>query len=336
MNAGSISHPPPILPLQSSEPRPFWSVMIPTYNARADYLEETLRSILSQAPGPEQMQIEVVDDCSPNGASVELIRKIAGDRVTVYCEPKNLGLAKIWNRCIERAQGEWVHILHQDDIVLPGFYSALHKGIESDPTAGAAFVRHVTINPAGHWMAISDVERETAGLLETWHERITVRQQIQCAAIVVRRSVYEKLGGFLPQLSFTLDWEMWQRIAAHYSFWFEPSILAGYRHHPASATSKLRLSALDIRDIREMIHMTMSYHSVERGKQLARRAAEISAINAIANSRHLLMAGHYKSVRRQIFGALRLSHSWLVICELVAFLNFWLRITGAKIKRHFR
>ena len=39
--------------------------MIPAYNPPADYLAQTLRSVLAQAPGPEQMQIEVVDDCSP-------------------------------------------------------------------------------------------------------------------------------------------------------------------------------------------------------------------------------------------------------------------------------
>ena len=38
--------------------------MIPTYNPRAEYLEETLWSVLRQDPGPEQMQIEVVDDYS--------------------------------------------------------------------------------------------------------------------------------------------------------------------------------------------------------------------------------------------------------------------------------
>ena len=55
----------------------------------------------------DQMQIEVIDDASPNGAPTEFVRKIAGERVKVHCEPRNLGLAGIWNRCIERARGEW-------------------------------------------------------------------------------------------------------------------------------------------------------------------------------------------------------------------------------------
>jgi hypothetical protein len=62
------------LPVENS--RPFWSVMIPTYNP------------------------QVIDDASPNGAPTEFISKLAGKRVTVHCEPCNLGLSGIWNRCI--------------------------------------------------------------------------------------------------------------------------------------------------------------------------------------------------------------------------------------------
>ena len=51
--------------------------MIPTYNPRADYLEETLRSVLQQDPGPEQMQIEVVDDRSMDDTASELFAALA-------------------------------------------------------------------------------------------------------------------------------------------------------------------------------------------------------------------------------------------------------------------
>ena len=71
--------------------RPFWSVMIPTYNPSEKYLEETLRCVLSQDPGVEQMQIEIVDDCSPKVDVAALVRQIAGDRVGVYRSPINQG-----------------------------------------------------------------------------------------------------------------------------------------------------------------------------------------------------------------------------------------------------
>jgi glycosyltransferase involved in cell wall biosynthesis len=91
--------------------------MVPAYNPRRDYLEETLRNVLSQDPGPEKMQLEVVDDCSPDVDVEMLVKAIAGERVAFSKTLGNLGLAGCWNACIERSVGEWVHILHQDDMV---------------------------------------------------------------------------------------------------------------------------------------------------------------------------------------------------------------------------
>ncbi len=326
----------PLIPRQTGYcARPFWSVMIPTYNARADYLEETLRRVLAQDPGPDAMQIEVLDDCSPNGAPVELVHRIAGDRVAVQREPKNNGLAGIWNRCIERARGEWIHILHQDDFVLPGFYVALQKGT-GDSRVGALFCRHAEINPEGHWLRISHLYRESAGLPDAWHETITVHDVIQCPAIVVRRAVYEHVGGFRPQLAYTLDWEMWQRIAAQYSFWFEPSILACYRVHPGSATSKLMLDAGDVREVRRTIKMMMAYHPPHRRSVLARKSRAFYAGLAVTNSRHLLVQGHPEAARKQVIEALWMSRSIRVLWEIASFLVLWARVAGARLKRRFR
>jgi len=169
--------------------------MIPTYNPRADYLEETLLSVLKQDPGPHQMQIEVIDDCSNDDTAFQVTQRVGAGRVTFHRESENRGLANSWNRCIERARGHWVHILHQDDIVLPGFYNLLRQGAEQSD-AGAAFCRYAVVNSKGHWLRISELHRESAGLLDDWHAKITVQQLIQCPSIAVRRLVYEQLGGF--------------------------------------------------------------------------------------------------------------------------------------------
>jgi len=306
--------------------------MIPTYNPRAEYLEETLLSVLKQDRGRDQMQIEVVDDCSKDDTAFEVTHRIGAGRVTFCRESENRGLANCWNRCIERARGHWVHILHQDDFVLPGFYDVLRTGAE-ESQAGAIFCRHAIANSKGHWIRISELHRESPGLLDDWHAKITARQFIQCPAIAIRRSVYEQLGGFLPHLHYVPDWEMWQRIASQFPFCFEPSILARYREHSDSATSRMRLDAADLREVREMIDLTMTYHSPALGRALARKACLPWAEVAVFQARELLVQARFTSARRRIVEALRLCHNPRIIRSVFSFLVLWLRIMGSRLKR---
>lgn len=74
---------PKIEPVTEGEKRPFWSVMIPTYN-NTKFLEQGLQSILAQDPGPNEMQIEVIDDGSTKDDSEEIGRKIGKDRVNFH------------------------------------------------------------------------------------------------------------------------------------------------------------------------------------------------------------------------------------------------------------
>jgi glycosyltransferase involved in cell wall biosynthesis len=278
------------------------------------------------------MQIEVVDDYSSDNTAFEVTRRVGAGRVTFHAESENRGLANAWNRCIDRARGHWVHILHQDDIVLPGFYDALHKGAEHREV-GAIFCRHAIANSNGHWIQLSELHRESAGLLDDWRAKIMSRQLIQCAGIVVRRSVYEQLGGFSPQLHYVADWEMWQRIASQFLFWFEPSILACYRLHPNSATSGLMLDATDARDVRQVIELTAAYRNSRRGRVLARKARFWYAETAVFHARELLVKGHSKPACEQIFEALRLSRSPRINWQIFSFLVLWFRIIGSRLKR---
>jgi glycosyltransferase involved in cell wall biosynthesis len=115
----NIAPPPPIDPVSDGQPRPFWSVMIPTYNC-AQYLRETLASVLAQDPGPEDMEIEVVDDQSTRDDPEAVVRELARGRVRFFRQPQNRGAIRTFNTCIARSRGRWLHILHGDDTVRPG------------------------------------------------------------------------------------------------------------------------------------------------------------------------------------------------------------------------
>ena len=115
---------PRIEPVPAGSERPLWSVMIPTFN-RTTYLVRTLESVLAQDPGRDEMQIEVVDNCSTTDDPEPIVRAVGGDRVIFTRNPQNLGSMRNFNRCIERARGHLVNILHSDDWVEPTFYIVL-------------------------------------------------------------------------------------------------------------------------------------------------------------------------------------------------------------------
>ncbi len=83
--------PPQISPVVGAV-RPTWSVMIPTYEC-ANYLEHTLRSVLAQDPGPEIMQIEVVDDHSVGDDPSAVVGDLGGDRVSFFRQSRNVWCA---------------------------------------------------------------------------------------------------------------------------------------------------------------------------------------------------------------------------------------------------
>lgn len=299
----TYSPPPKIAPPAEMGPRPFWSVMIPTYN-RTAYLESTLRSVLAQDMSAGEMQIEVVDDASTVDDPEPLVRRVGGGRVSFVRQPRNLGLIASWNSCIERARGEWVHILHSDDVVFPGFYARLRAGLEGRVEVGAAFCRHAFVDENDRRLGTSELESPTAGILPGFTEKIGVSPRIQCASIVVRRSVYEQLGGFRTDF-FAADWEMWIRVAAHYPIWYEPEILAAWRLHSRSMSTALIRSGATTDDTRRCIEISHSVLPPDRADTISRRAKERLSLAALDFAMGALAKGEFTSALKHVRGGLK-------------------------------
>jgi len=226
---------PPVAPVGDGD-RPFWSVMVPTHNGDT-LLAETLASVLAQDPGPERMQIEVVDDHSTRTNPEAVVRDIAGTRIAYFRQPSNVGHVANFNTCLRHSRGMVVHVLHDDDLVRGGFYRGLERVFQDHPEVGAAFTRHIYADPAGHWRSFSPLERRSAGVLSGWLRVLASGMRLTTPAITIRRSVFEELGGFDPRIRGGEDWEMYVRIATRFPVWFEPEPLAVYRYaRPGSLT----------------------------------------------------------------------------------------------------
>lgn len=301
--------PPAILPIPDGEERPLWSVMIPAYNCIC-YLKETIESVLVQDPGPELMQIEVIDDCSTDGDVEGLVYSVGRGRVKYYRQEYNNGSLRNFETCINRAQGLWVHLLHGDDKVKPGFYEEIKSLFYQHPEAGAAFTRHMVVDQRNlEFIKVNPLVGEVAdkpGIIDNWLSIIAQRNRLQPPAMVVKRAVYEDLGSYYA-VFFGEDWEMWVRIAAKYPVAYSPKRLAIYRLHQTNITTRSFTSGQTIKDLQKVIGIIETHLPVPLRKELHKKAKKNASRYIISNAyKAFVKHGNMASLLAQANGALKM------------------------------
>lgn len=309
-----------IPPVSAESARPLWSVMIPTFNC-ASFLRETLCSVLSQDPGPELMQIEVVDDFSTQDDPAEVVAELGRGRVTFYRQTQNVGHCRNFDTCLQRSRGRLIHVLHGDDRVQDGFYTTMGQAFAENHAIGAAFCRYISIDEHGNWQTISPLEQPDSGLVPNWLEKIAAGQRTQPPAMVVRRDVYERLGGFDRRISrYGEDWEMWVRIAAQYPVWYEVEPLALYRVHKSSLTGNSIRTGENAQDLRRVIEINRSYLPEEYAEAWTNQARLTFALACLRRARRMLDARDYQGSLSQTREALKTKLSASVISQAVLLL----------------
>jgi GT2 family glycosyltransferase len=232
--------------------------MIPAYNCDR-YLRRTLGSVLRQDPGPARMQIEVIDDCSTQGDPEAVVRELGGGRVDFHRNPRNLGPTATFNACLERSRGRWVHVLHGDDAVLPGFYDAYAAVIEANPAAVMVVGKCVIVDEEDRWSSLLGPDiPEDGAILDDFCCEQAVIQVGQFAGWVTRREVLERLGGFCTLFRHSADVELAFRIGQAGPVACVPQAYALYRVHRHADTRRLMLSGDNIRERAQVTRLNLS------------------------------------------------------------------------------
>ena len=304
---------PTIPPVADGEPRPLWSVMIPTYNC-ASYLRQTLASVLAQDPGSDVMQIAVVDDHSTQGDPAAVVEELGRGRVEFYRQPQNVGIVKNFQTTLEMSRGKLIHQLHGDDLVRDGFYQKLQRAFLENPEIGAAFCRHIIMDEHSHWQHISVLEQQESGVLPgSWLLLIAGFQRIQTPSIVVRREVYEKLGGFDYRLAIAEDWEMWVRIAANYPIGYEVEPLAIYRKHSKSISNSNINNGKYLQQMRKAVDVFQAYIPENSARELYNHTRKNCAFHCLDMAQSLINTRDVEGTIKLIQEALKFSRSFKVI-----------------------
>jgi glycosyltransferase involved in cell wall biosynthesis len=274
--------------------------MIPVHDC-AGYLARALPEVVDQVPSDSQ--VVVVDDAStddPRG----VVDRLGGSFVTYVRHEPALGAVGNFNRCVELAQGELVHLLHGDDAVAPGFYAAMDEAM-ADPGVLAAACRTEYIDEADRTIRTTRSERHATGPWSDALRVLAVSNRVRPPGIVVRRTAYQQLGGFRDDLPHAADWEMWARLAAAGPLWFVDRPLARYRVHPSSDTAARVRTGDNIRERIEAIRLISGLVEPVQRRATRRKALAYSSVYAARTAGRRLVARDWRSAVAQTGQALR-------------------------------
>jgi glycosyltransferase involved in cell wall biosynthesis len=222
-------------------------------------LAHALTSVLEQDRGRDQMEIIVVDDHSTKDDPLDIVKGLGQRRIQFIRQSENVGKARNFQTGLEASRGHLIHQLHGDDLVGEGFYRSMEDAFTQFPEAGAFFCESEYIAADGSKLGRTGKETTDVEILKNWLARMVVAQRVQTPSIVVRRIVYETLGGFDIRLPNFEDWEMWVRIATIFPFGFNPHVIAKYRVYSGSTSAKSIVSGERAKMLSRAISIMDSY-----------------------------------------------------------------------------
>ena len=198
---------------------------------------ETLESVKAQIYKPTQLII--VDDCSSDDsvATIEHWLQENGIHCAFIRHQKNKGICKSLNDALAVANGKYISMVASDDVWLSDKIARQVEIMESRPdSVGVLYSDALQMDENGHTLP---------GLLIATYWKLPEMPQGQVLntllqgnfipglTTLIRRSCYDEVGLYDENLPWE-DWDMWMRIARHYSFLYSPTPSAKYRIHEKS------------------------------------------------------------------------------------------------------
>ncbi|MCD4752456.1 MAG: glycosyltransferase [Anaerolineaceae bacterium] len=198
---------------------PSVSIITPSFN-QADYLEETIQSVLSQ--NYSDMEYLIVDGGSTDG-SVKIIERYA-DQLDWWVSESDEGQSDGINKGFRKATGDIVCWVNSDDVLMPGAIERAIKVFDEHPDAVMVYGDVYSIDETGktfNKMKYGD-----------WKLKDLMQFSIigQPAVFMRRESI--RASGYLDiSFQFLMDHHLWLRLAQEGEIVHVHEFLAKARYH---------------------------------------------------------------------------------------------------------
>lgn len=224
--------------------KPQVSVIIPTYN-RGWILKEAIESVLAQAY--KDFELIVVDDGSTDNTSNILDDYRSGIKVL---SQKNKGVSAARNRGISAASGRFIAFLDSDDLWLPKKLSTQVEFFNQRPDALICQTEEIWIR---NGLRVNPKKRhkKPSGMIFKPSLELCL---VSPSAVMIRRSLFERIGGFDETLPACEDYDLWLRISCRFPIHLiDTPLIVKRGGHDDQLSSRVGLDKFRIKAIANII-----------------------------------------------------------------------------------
>lgn len=232
------------------------SVLMPVYNGDR-FLPDAIDSILKQTF--TDYELIIIDDASTDN-SWQILREYASldERIRLFRNQDNMGLAAALNRGLKVAKGEYIARMDQDDISLPERFATQAAFLDTNSDVDVLGSATQIIDEWGE-LTVKIVRHPTRHYIIFW--ALCFYTPFVHPSVMFRKNIVESVGGYDEIPFANEDRDLWTRLSSIAQFANVDKIYLLHRRHSDSLS--MRYSDIRVRNgaraIQNMISEVLGY-----------------------------------------------------------------------------
>ncbi|MBF0476863.1 MAG: glycosyltransferase, partial [Deltaproteobacteria bacterium] len=210
--------------------QPLISLIMPTYNTPAEWLNRAINSVRGQLY--PNWQLCLADDGSTAEETISLLKNSAeaDHRIKIAYLKENLGISGASNQALALAEGEFVGLLDHDDELAPTALYENVKLLQGHPDADMIYSDEDKLTPDGL--------RVEPYFKPDWAPDQLLSHMYTCHFGLYRRELVLRVGGFRPGYEGSQDYDLVLRLTEQTDrIYHIPKVLYHWRMIPGSTAA---------------------------------------------------------------------------------------------------
>ncbi len=218
--------------------KPSVSICIPVYNAEKT-IASTIQSVLDQTF--QDWQLIIVDNCSTD-KTLDVVKTFTDKRISFFQNETNCGMVNNWNKCLEKADTDYIQLLCADDELEKDCIERKYKFLSEHENLVAVSSGTFIVNADNEVL----LQRRNFSRNCIINGDKIIKKSFRTknlfgepSNVMFKKSAMLKAGIFSNSVPYSPDWEYWLRLARYGDFAFIKDCLVRYRVSIGNETSNL-------------------------------------------------------------------------------------------------